>query len=166
MTLEKILSRCRPVGTCLEWLGSFQKSGKMGQLLYPSIKSGKKTWRGNRLVWTLAKGEIPEGFLVCHTCDNSKCLNPDHLFVGTQKDNMQDKISKGRDPNKAKTHCKNGHPFSGDNLIIRKDGARSCRQCMRKYWNKFDAANRDSRRVRALQRYYARKGVRYDDKSS
>lgn len=51
-----------------------------------------------------------------------------------------------------------GHEFSGNNLIIRKSGARSCRICMRKYWNKFDALNRKERRVRALERYYAQKG--------
>lgn len=142
---------------CLIWQGSFQFSGKKRDVPYPNIGHRGKTWRGNRLVWTLVNGPIPEDKNVCHSCDNTKCLNPDHLWLGTHSENMQDKISKNRDHNLVKTHCSQGHPFSGDNLIIRKSGARSCRQCMRVFWNKFDAKNREARRVAALKRYYAKK---------
>jgi hypothetical protein len=53
-------------------------------------------WRAPRLAWTLLRGEIPVGLSVCHRCDTPLCVNPDHLFLGTQRDNMYDAIAKGR----------------------------------------------------------------------
>ncbi len=49
-----------------------------------------------RVAWELYVGPIPKGLEVLHECDNRKCVNPDHLFLGTQKDNMQDQVAKGR----------------------------------------------------------------------
>lgn len=46
--------------------------------------------------WLVHKGPIPQGLLVCHSCDNKRCINPDHLFLGTEKDNIQDCVKKGR----------------------------------------------------------------------
>ncbi|HBR21586.1 MAG TPA: hypothetical protein DD713_03315 [Nitrospiraceae bacterium] len=50
----------------------------------------------HRFMYELCIGPIPEGMLVCHTCDIERCGNPEHLFLGTHKDNTQDAINKGR----------------------------------------------------------------------
>jgi DNA invertase Pin-like site-specific DNA recombinase len=75
---------------CWEWTGSRNKDG------YGQIWVNGKNKRTNRVAWELHFGEIPEGLCVCHHCDNPACVRPDHLFLGTQKDNAQDMVKKGR----------------------------------------------------------------------
>lgn len=90
----KFWSRTRREGECLIWTG-------------PTIRSGNGVYRGQanrhgkkilayRFAYTLAIGPIPDGLQVCHTCDVPLCVEPSHLFLGTQSDNLQDMVRKGR----------------------------------------------------------------------
>lgn len=75
---------------CLNWKGFKNAWG------YPRITYKKKTYLGNRLIWELNFGKIPEGKIICHTCDNPGCLEIKHLYLGTFKDNIQDCILRNR----------------------------------------------------------------------
>ena len=77
---------------CWIWLGA--SNGRYGIIWNP--RNGKKYTMAHRVSYEMHKGQIPDEMLVCHTCDVGLCVNPDHLFLGTQVDNMQDMISKGR----------------------------------------------------------------------
>jgi hypothetical protein len=63
---------------------------------YGAINYMGRVWAAHRVAYELAKGPIPAGLSVCHSCDNPACINPNHLFVGTHRDNMLDKERKGR----------------------------------------------------------------------
>jgi hypothetical protein len=63
---------------------------------YGTIRINNKKYPTHRLVYELNYGKIPDGMHVCHKCDNPPCCNPSHLFLGTHKDNMLDKMKKCR----------------------------------------------------------------------
>jgi len=75
---------------CWNWKAGCFKRG-YGQFDYKN-----KNVKAHRLAWELTHGPIPEGMCVLHHCDNPPCCNPNHLFLGTKKDNTQDMINKGR----------------------------------------------------------------------
>ncbi len=75
---------------CWEWNAAKNESG------YGVISYKSRTIGAHRASWLLHKGEIPNRLLVLHHCDNPPCSNPDHLFLGTHKDNSQDAMKKGR----------------------------------------------------------------------
>lgn len=79
-----------PKEGCIEWAHSRSKDG-YGHLVYKNQK-----WLAHRLTWTLEVGPIPEGMNVLHHCDNPPCCLVDHLFLGTQGDNVRDAWLKRR----------------------------------------------------------------------
>lgn len=70
-----------------------------------------------------------EGMFACHSCDNPRCMNPAHIWWGTNQDNIRDAAEKGRLAQQQKTNCQNGHPLSGENLRLSSKGHRICRTC-------------------------------------
>ena len=70
---------------------------------YGMIRVGGRTVTAHRAIWEISRGPIPAGMLVCHMCDNPACCNPEHLFLGTAKDNALDMMRKGRHWSKGKT---------------------------------------------------------------
>lgn len=87
--------RVNPQNGCWEWTTTFFSNGYA--LFYWGVINGKEvTRKGSRVAWELYRGPIPDDLHVLHTCDNKKCVNPDHLFLGTHQDNMDDKRHKGR----------------------------------------------------------------------
>lgn len=93
--LQKFWCRVRPnlESGCLEWIGSTDGHG-YGTLSARGLS--RMPIRAHRLAWFSCFGAIPATMNVLHRCDNPSCVNPDHLFLGTQKDNGQDMAAKGR----------------------------------------------------------------------
>lgn len=88
---ERLANRSvRDGNGCLLWTGATLPFGH-GTLQYNNIKA-----KAHRVAWELARGPIPPGMVVCHKCDVPSCINVDHLFLGTQADNVADMMRKGR----------------------------------------------------------------------
>lgn len=128
--LERFLSKVNKTESCWIWTGFKDKGyGRMGW----KTPKGYRSIPASRISYMLFRGEIPEGMFVCHKCDNPPCVNPDHLFLGSSKENTHDMVKKGRCKagwqNAIKTHCIRGHLLSGENLRNTKDGLRRCKVC-------------------------------------
>lgn len=124
--------RVHKTETCWNWIG-YKMTGGYGQLSERGVKLPAHVW-----VYRKFKGAIPDGMTVDHICNNSSCVNPDHLQVLTQLDNNLRNPVFGAN----KTHCPKGHPYDDNNTYQRpnKKGMRQwrdCRECNRIASNKY-----------------------------
>jgi hypothetical protein len=85
----------RKTDTCWLWTGATTKFGH-GVVICKGTKRRGATQKAHRISWLLHFGPVPDGMFVCHTCDVPACVNPDHLYVGTAKDNTRDCLVRGR----------------------------------------------------------------------
>lgn len=131
---------------CWRWKGVHGPTG------YAQIQYRGKPMNAHRAIYQVHHGvKLQTEQYVLHRCDVRDCVNPDHLWIGSQHDNNTDCAAKGRHYEGSKTHCERGHPFSGDNLVIRKQAnkrgvRRVCKTCERiRYrmalgWTEYEAA--------------------------
>lgn len=154
--LDNFTAPC-PMTGCFLFTGATNEKG-YGQL----FRDGGYI-AAHRYVLKKSKG-LPEGLHALHSCSTPSCCNPDHLRVGTNHENMQDKMRAGRqkfvaaDNKRNKTHCPKGHPYSGDNLwISKRTGARHCRTCHRLGVLASFNKNKEENNARRRERYHARK---------
>lgn len=110
-------------GECWIWRGAVNSVG------YGVMSVNKRSTHAHRASYEFFVGPIPIGLLVCHKCDNRRCVRPDHLFVGNYKDNTQDASRKKRLRGQNKTHCLRGHIFNEANTYFSANGTRHCREC-------------------------------------
>lgn len=136
---------------CWEWIGARDKNGYGRIQVMTDGKWG--TQLVHREAYKLLRGNLPDDLGLCHRCDNPPCVNPDHLFLGTQLDNMTDAKLKGRVRNRntghtqsLKTHCPKGHEYTKENTYRNPNtNERACIKCQREGNRQFKA------KVRALK---------------
>lgn len=129
--MAKVLARVRKDDNgCWIWQGGHDTNG------YGSIQYRGKTMPLHRQMYKVFHGvSLLTKQYVCHKCDTRRCCNPDHLFLGTQFDNMADSVRKGRHAEQLVTHCPKGHEYDAENTYIVKKAngktSRDCKTCAR-----------------------------------
>lgn len=111
--LSRIMFYTEKTDTCWNWTGGKNSSG------YGCLNTKNGSELAHRLSYDEFNGDIPSGSFICHKCDNPGCVNPEHLFLGTSKDNYDDMVSKGRNTNKG-SNQHNSKLKEGDVLEIRR----------------------------------------------
>lgn len=115
-----------PSTHCVNFTGNVCKDG------YGKMEGGRDYPRetlAHRVAYLVWNGPITKGLEIDHRCKNRLCINPQHLWLVTHAQNVKFNDHKTNHRNRVKTHCIRGHELSGDNLILKKNGARTCRYC-------------------------------------
>lgn len=129
---QRLWARVDKSGECWLWTGSAAGKG------YGRLRIGDREVYTHRLSYELAKGPIPLGMFVCHTCDVRRCVRPDHLFIGTCADNVADACKKGlmvgpKRPMRGESHCNARFTEADVVEILRLRGTVPLRELARRY---------------------------------
>jgi hypothetical protein len=127
--------------SCHLWTG-YVHSGGYGRVYFHEYG---KVMRAHRVAWEIRNGPVPDGLMVLHKCRNRNCVNVEHLYLGTARENGLDAVRDGTAylHYKGVTHCKRGHEFTPENTR-RGHGKRVCRKCHSAY----AIAHRRAKRLR------------------
>jgi hypothetical protein len=127
-----------PNSGCWLWTGTVTTHG-YGQFAYYGIKHRS----AHRYVYEQINGRVPDGLVLDHKCRVRSCVNPDHLEPVTYAENTRRGVlaEANRRRFSALTHCKQGHPFSGENLYMQPNGKRACHTCRDKWRNEWLSRN-------------------------
>lgn len=126
---------------CWLWRSAIVANG------YGGVKHNGKMVRAHRASWLIHYGPIPDGLQVCHRCDVKPCVNPEHLFVGTHKDNMRDCVEKGRRP-----------PINYDwrGKKRTEEAKRKTTQSLLEYYSEYPMSDESKhKKSEAMKRYYS-----------
>lgn len=140
-TIERFMSRVETGPGCWRWRGYPNGPG------YGKFTIGRDNIYAYRFSYEAFVGPVPEGLTIDHLCGDPTCVRPSHLEPATQREN----ILRGSGPtavNARRTHCKHGHPLSGDNLMLVRSGGsvrRRCRECTRAITRRWQAKQKASR---------------------
>ena len=123
--MDRFWDKVDKSGDCWMWTAYKDQKG------YGRFGIGSKLYSAHRLSYEWSYGDFDKKLCVCHTCDNPGCVNPEHLWLGTRRDNNIDRDNKGRHNNgfQDRIKCKNGHAFNTKNTYTRPDGGRNGRNC-------------------------------------
>lgn len=153
----RFLIKLRSSGECILW--PYKRTAKG----YGCFMFAGSNVRAHRISYMLHVGSVPNGLLVCHACDVPACVNPRHLWLGTNTENMQDAVNKGRLKRvikrrpvrrREKTHCRRGHRFTPESTSVCARG-RECLICRRRRSRKLWALS--AKKINARRREKAKK---------
>lgn len=147
---DRFFAKVNKTDTCWEWTAYTLYNG------YGRFSFNSRTEYAHRVSWFIAHGKWPNKH-VMHTCDNPACVNPEHLILGNQIENIKDRNKKQRQYSNQKPHCRHGHEF-----VLVENGHRiapTCKPCevQREYARKAGEETRERRRQRDKKKYQERK---------
>ena len=111
------------LGPCHLWTAACNQYG------YGRFRDGERLRQAHTVAWEMKNGPFPPGLEPDHLCRVKRCVNDSHLEIVTHLENVR--RGKAGWLDRAKTHCPQGHPYSGDNLYVAPRGSRECRTCQR-----------------------------------
>ena len=139
---QRFWNKVRLDGDCWLWTGCTTK-GPRGYGGYGQFQVDGRARSAHRFAYEALCRPIPRGLCIDHLCRNRACVNPAHMEAVTIKENLLRGCGACAQ-NARRTHCKNGHPFSGSNLILR-TGRRACQICSRKAWRDWHRTHKGTR---------------------